>query len=34
VWAARINVIGIVVAILLFVGYVSIPAAVLAGMVK
>ncbi|HUJ09492.1 MAG TPA: succinate dehydrogenase cytochrome b subunit [Verrucomicrobiae bacterium] len=33
-WAARINVVGIVVAVLIFLGYVSIPAAVLAGMVK
>jgi succinate dehydrogenase / fumarate reductase, cytochrome b subunit len=34
VWATRINVVGIVVSILIFVGYVSIPAAVLTGMVK
>jgi succinate dehydrogenase / fumarate reductase cytochrome b subunit len=33
-WTARINVFGIAVAILIFLGYVSIPAAVLAGVVK
>jgi len=34
VWTARINVLGIAVSILLFLGYVSIPAAVLTGVVK
>ena len=34
VWAARINVIGIVISALIFIGYVSIPTAILAGMVK
>jgi succinate dehydrogenase / fumarate reductase cytochrome b subunit len=34
VWAARINVAGIAISVLIFVGYVSIPAAVLTGMVK
>ncbi len=34
VWAARINVFGIIVSTLIFLGYVSIPAAVLAGVVK
>ena len=34
VWTTRINVLGIVVAILIFIGYVSIPVAVLAGAVK
>ena len=34
VWTARINVVGIVASILIFLGYVSIPAAVLAGVVK
>ncbi|HUI07924.1 MAG TPA: succinate dehydrogenase cytochrome b subunit [Verrucomicrobiae bacterium] len=34
VWTARINVFGIAASILIFLGYVSIPAAVLAGVVK
>ena len=34
VWTARINVVGIVLAFLIFLGYISIPVAVLAGLVK
>ena len=34
VWAARINVFGIAASILIFLGYISIPVAVLAGVVK
>ena len=34
VWTSRINVAGIAIAVLIFVGYVSIPAAILIGLVK